>query len=94
MKYISSNIIKINDKEIECLKIDYSINGSPRYVIHFLDILSDDVISNSNLSIQDKFRIALNKSRLISGKKYMAKWFGGGIVISSYNLRSDLEQII
>ena len=75
------NTIKINGKEIEYKRINNCINGNPRYVIHFLNIA-------------DNYMDAINIARQIGGKKYRAKWFGGGVVFSSYNIIEDLKQII
>ena len=54
--------------------------GSPRYVFHFL-----------NLS--DSYERAINLANQIGGRKYTAKWYGGGIVISSYNLQDTANKI-
>ena len=75
------NTIKINGKEIEYKRINNCINGNPRYVIHFLNIA-------------DNYMDAINIARQIGGKKYRAKWFGGGVVFSSYNIIEDLKRII
>lgn len=63
---------------IEVFRVDNDVNGNPRYVVHFL-------------SLADNYNEALLKARKIGGKKYRAKWFGGGIVFSSYNLNEDLK---
>lgn len=75
------NTIKINSRDVEYFRVNNDVNGNPRYVIHFLEI-------------DDDYNTALNISRKIGGKKYRAKWFGGGIVIQSYNLETDLQHII
>lgn len=75
------NTIKIKDKEVEYKKISNCVYGNPRYAIHFLQI-------------DDDYLTALNKSRSIGGKKSRAKDLPGFIIISSYNLASDLNQII
>ena len=54
--------------------------GSPRYVFHFL-----------NLS--DRYQRSIKLSHQIGGRKYTAKWYGGGIVISSYNLQETANKI-
>ena len=54
--------------------------GNPRYVFHFL-----------NLS--DSYERAINLANKIGGRKYSAKWYGGGIVISSYNLHDTANKI-
>lgn len=73
--------IKVNGTDVEYVRINNDVNGNPRYIIHFLDIA-------------DTYTEALNISRKIGGKKYRGKDFGGGIVIQSYNLHTDLEHII
>lgn len=78
---MKTNRIEINEKDIEIIRIDNCVNGNPRYVIHFL-------------SIADNYIDAINIARQIFGKKYRAKWFGGGIVFSSYNAIEDLKRII
>ena len=76
-----SNIINVNGVDVEVTRINNCVNGNPRYVIHFL-------------SIADTYNEALNIIRKIGGSKYRAKWFGGGLVFSSYSIESDLKQII
>jgi hypothetical protein len=76
-----TNILEINGKSVDIVRVDNCINGNPRFVIHFL-------------SIADNYIDAINIARQIGGKKYRAKWFGGGIVFSSYNVKEDLKRII
>lgn len=71
-------VVNVNGNEIPYVRIDNDVNGNPRYIIHFI-------------YFGDTYAEAISKSRKIGGKKYRAKWYGGGIVISSYNLQSDLE---
>ena len=78
---MKKNIVEISGESIQVTRIDNCVNGNPRYVIHFL-------------SIADNYIDAINIARQIGGKKYRAKWFGGGIVFSSYNVKEDLKRII
>ena len=78
---MKSYTIKVNGTDVEYVGINNDVNGNPRYIIHFL-------------YIADTYTEALNISRKIGGKKYRGKDFGGGIVIKSYNLHTDLEHII
>ncbi len=64
-------------------RVNNDINGNPRYVIHFLNIINDS--EGENLSISQKYIFATNKVKKIGGKKYKGKDFGGGIVFQSYN---------
>tara|TARA_S200002703_G_scaffold4693_2_gene5835 strand:- start:26296 stop:26595 length:300 start_codon:yes stop_codon:yes gene_type:complete len=61
-------------------RVDNDVNGNPRYVVHFLSLAAN-------------YDRAIEIARKIGGKKYRAKWFGGGIVFQSYNI-VDLAQDI
>ena len=63
---------------VEVFRVENDVNGNPRDVIHFLDL-------------SENYNDSLCKARKIGGKKYRAKWFGGGIVFSSYNINEDLK---
>jgi len=79
---INSSTVKIyNGEEIEVCRIDNDSNGNPRYVFHFLT-LSDDY--GRSCWIANKF----------GGRKYTAKWYGGGIVLQSYNIQAELSKIV
>lgn len=54
-------------------RIKNDINGNPRYVCHFLDL-------------GETYAQACANANQIGGRKYTAKWFGGGIVFQSYSL--------
>ena len=79
----SKNTIKIAGQDIDAFRIENDQNGNPRYVIHYLNVPTKE----------GTFDAALNKARKIGGKKYRAKWFGGGIVFQSYNLRDSLKTL-
>ena len=83
------NTVRVNGKEIEYTRAVNDVNGNPRYIFHFLDLLTDE--QSKIIGIDVKYNIALNNSRMIGGKKYRGKDFGGGIVISSYSLEADLD---
>ena len=61
-------------------KINNDVNGSPRYVFHFLDIASTYSVA----------KVAVKK---IGGRAYNAKWYGGGLVLVSHNLVNTARQI-
>lgn len=54
-------------------RIDNNFYGNPRYVVHFLTISRD-------------YNRAVKLANKIGGRKYTAKWYGGGIVFQSYSL--------
>ena len=63
------------------------VNGNPRYAVHFLELLTDEERSNYGYgwSLDRKYEIALKRARLIGGKKYHNKRYGGGIVFQEYD---------
>ena len=79
--YNGKDTFTINGNEVTTYRINNDVNGNPRYVIHFLDIA-------------DTYNESLSIIRSIGGRKYTAKWFGGGLVFSSYNTLEDLKRVI
>jgi len=73
-------------------RINNDINGNPRYVVHFLDLLTISDIQG--LDIDQKFNLALEKARKVGGKIYRGKDFGGGIVIQSFNILETIRKVI
>lgn len=78
---------------IEFTKINRDVNGNPRYVCHFLSLLTNDESYNKDISLLNQYRLAVNRARSIGGKKFDTKKYGCGIVFQSYNIR-DLETSI
>ena len=72
---------KINNRDVKYFQTYDAVSGCSRYVVHYSWIDED-------------YNIALEKSRVIGGKKYRVKWLEGGIVITTYNIKDDLAKII
>ena len=67
--------VTLNGEEVDVFKVDPDQNGNPRYVVHFFAL-----------------GVQLKDYGYIPGlTKYRAKWYGGGYVFQSYNIREDLE---
>lgn len=77
---------------MEMIRITNDVNGNPRYVIHFLDILSKR--EKKNLSLDEMYKVAIKKANQLGGKKYHTKNFGGGLVFQSYNTGNLKDRII
>tara|TARA_Y100001963_G_C6401609_1_gene274321 strand:+ start:82 stop:393 length:312 start_codon:yes stop_codon:yes gene_type:complete len=80
---------------IEFHRIDNDINGNGRLVIHYLSLVPDWRELEGDTS--DIYEQALTRAKAIGGKKYRAKWFGGGIVFqssSARNLYHDIKYIL
>jgi hypothetical protein len=72
-------------------RINNDVNGNPRYVVHFYDLLTD--IEGLNLTILQRYELALQKARKVGGKMYRGKDFGGGIVFQSYNIIETINKV-
>lgn len=72
-------IRKLDTEEFDIWFVGYDVNGNSRYVVHYLTIPTphDDSETNS----VDEFEYA---RAALNGKRYRAKWFGGGIVFQAY----------
>lgn len=79
------------DSKISWTRINNDSNGNPRYVCHFLDLLSD--YEKENLPFDAKYPFALARAHKLGGRKFHNKQYGGGIVFSTYGLL-DLEKRI
>jgi hypothetical protein len=88
--------------KIQFSRINNDINGNPRYVCHFLNLLTDrekgshDGVSYSQgtLSVSARYDAALKRSRQLGGRKFHNKQYGGGIVFQSYNIDELEAQIL
>jgi len=78
-------------EKISFTRINNDSNGNPRYVVHFLNFLNDE--EKSFLPFAKKYEYALKKAKMLGGKKYDNKQYGGGVVFQSYNTM-DLEKKI
>lgn len=74
-------------------RVNSDVNGNPRYVCHFLNLLTDNEKINYNSNI-DNYSIALKRAKQIDGRKFHNKQFGGGIVFQSSNIGETEQQII
>ena len=78
---------------ITATRINSDSNGNPRYVVHFLNFLTEKEHKENAGNITGKYALAITKGKTIGGKKYHNKKYGGGIVFQSYNIKDTLEKI-
>jgi len=71
---------------VEFTRINNDVNGNPRFVCHFLAFLS---AKDEFTSLEERYQLALRRSRELGGRKFHNKQYGGGIVFQMY----DGEQI-
>lgn len=91
---------------IEFTRVNNDVNGNPRYVCHFLYLITDkdeqEIKSDFAATLQRnpweltnlKYQHALWKAKKIGGRKFHNKQYGGGIVFQSYNIRETELQIL
>jgi hypothetical protein len=79
--------------QINFKRVNSDINGNPRYVCSFYHLLNETESNNYNMSVSEKYNLALQKAKSLGGRKYHNKQFGGGIVFQSYNIK-ELENKI
>jgi hypothetical protein len=77
--------------DVSLTRINNDINGNPRYVTHFLNLLNSE--EQSFLPFSKKYEYALKKAKKIGGRKYHNKQYGGGIAFQSYNTENLKKQI-
>lgn len=70
-------------EELDFTRIRNDSNGNGRLVVHFLQLNTREELDKSGpdwISIQDKYRLALNRAHQIGGRKFSNKQYAGGIV--------------
>lgn len=83
-------------RKIEFTRINNDTSGNPRYVCHYLDIVSGekyDEAKGNRSFYPEHYKYACNIAKQLGGRKYNNKSYGGGIVFQSYNIQ-DLEKKI
>ena len=73
-------------QEDDFTRVNNDVNGNPRYVIWYGEILNDNEAKDVDLS--RRYEYALSKAKFLGGRKFHNKQYGGGIVFQSYNLGS------
>lgn len=94
---------------IEFTRVNNDVNGNPRYVCHFLSLVSDKEMEaireevkehNSKgdnpvrFAINEAYEVAVKRAKKIGGKKFHNKQYGGGIVFQSYNIKETERGIL
>lgn len=85
--------MQAEQETISFTRIKNDTNGNPRFVCHFLNLLTESESNDYSVSVTQKYNNALFNSRKIGGRKFHNKQYGGGIVFQSYNLTSLVAEI-
>lgn len=79
-------------ESIEWTRVRSDVSGNPRYVCHFLNLLTREEL-DSVRDTGEKYEIALTRARKIGGRKFHNKQYGGGIVFQSYSIETETQEI-
>lgn len=89
--------------DIELLRVGCDSRGNSRYVVHFLNFITDKdkeeakmlskTCSPFNFPTHYEYELAIRKARKIGGKRYTAKHYGGGIVFTSNSKEALIQSI-
>jgi len=104
MNYTEEKEFQVNGNDVTAYKVNHDSNGNPRWVVHFLDLLTRLECDEASAAAKARsvltfgtevmMQKAIEKARTVGGVKYRAKWFGGGIVFQSYNIRETIERAL
>ena len=83
---------------IEFTKIKHDTNGNPRYVCHFLNLLTEQekiIIPKYGYGRPNPhYQTAIKRANKIGGRKFHNKQYGGGIVFSTYSIEQPERYIL
>jgi hypothetical protein len=81
---------------IDWWRANSDINGNPRWVCHFTQLIQDYYSPNykEHFDIDDKYKIALNRAKKFGGRRFHNKQYGGGIVFCTYSITSIEDCIL
>jgi len=71
--------------KLDWTRVNNDVNGNPRYVVHFLDIMP---MRYKGYDLSNRYEAVVKFANKLGGKKFHNKQYGGGIVFQSYNLDS------
>lgn len=87
-----TNTFKTSTGSVDWVKVAHDVNGNPRYVCHFLNLLTPQE-REWKIDLSSKYVTACKRANKIGGRKFHNKQYGGGIVFQSYSLE-ETEQAI
>lgn len=73
-----------NANKINFTRVNNDVNGNPRIVVHFLQLLTKEELNSNLLPTSVKYDLALMRAKTVGGKKYHNKSYGVGIVFQEY----------
>jgi len=84
----------MSTSKIEFKRVNNDANGNPRYVCHYLNLLTRNDTLQPDYKMGYDYNIALKRAKKIGGRKFHNKQYGGGIVFQSYNIGETEKAIL
>lgn len=84
---------------IEFTRIKSDVNGNPRYVCHYTELLTErEALTPHRFfpkgGISWHYAVAIKRAHKLGGRKYYTKVYGGGIVFSFYESKESFSKLI
>lgn len=80
---------KTQKKVISFTQVNNNADGNPRYVCHYLNLLTDSELYTT----AGTYEQALKRAKKIGGRKFHNKQYGGGIAFSCRSIATLTDQI-
>lgn len=93
LKHLKRGLVLLTGQPLEMFTVNNDSNGNARYVVHYLDLLTQAQLDMSVDLGVSKYAMALGNAKRINGRKFHNKQFGGGIVFSCCS-RSEIAEMV
>ena len=80
-------------RDVEFYNIEPDTYGNPRVVVWYGDIPFRDRFDGELFCGYQSAHFA-HSAKVLGGKRYRGKWFGGGIVLQSYGLKRAIDEAL
>jgi len=85
--------------QIEFTRVNNDVNGNPRYVCHYSNLIDNEDRENIRKVfawgfVDKEYELAIGRANRIGGRKFHNKQYGGGIVFQSYNIEQTERDIL
>jgi hypothetical protein len=79
-------------KKIDWTHINNDSNGNPRYVCHYLNLLTEEE-QNQKWELGAAYAYACKRANALGGRKFHNKQYGGGIVFQAYST-TEMDKLV
>lgn len=80
-------------QQTELIRVTNSTYGYPRYVVHYVNVLSNSDHIKVEAGLCGSYELALKKAKKIGVRKFHNNQYGGGIIFTTFNAKNLVDQI-